>query len=78
MKSGNSDTALIVECYSGYTYAQEPRAFIWQGQRHEVAEIEHRWREPLGPVFRLRTADGQRWQLAYDETQDTWNLCALT
>ena len=26
-------TDLQVECYSGHTYAQEPRAFVWQGRR---------------------------------------------
>jgi len=77
MKGDDSNREPAVECYSGYTYAQEPRAFTWQGQRYEVVEIEQRWREPAGPVFRLRTADGQRWQLAYNEAQDTWSLQAL-
>jgi len=78
MKGEDNDGEFTVECYSGYTYAQEPRAFTWQGQRYEVTEIERRWREPQGPVFCLRTTDGQRWQLAYDEAQDLWTLCALT
>lgn len=61
-----------VECYSGHTYAQEPRAFVWQGQRHEVAAIERAWRTPAGPVFRVRTAEGWRFELAYDEAADRW------
>ncbi|MBU0492491.1 MAG: hypothetical protein KKA73_20090 [Chloroflexi bacterium] len=61
-----------VECYSGHTYAQEPRAFAWQGQRHEVETIERAWREPRGPVFYVRTADGHRFTLAYDEAGDRW------
>jgi hypothetical protein len=42
-----------VECYSGYTYAQEPRAFTWRGQRYEVERVIKRWRTPQGPGFRV-------------------------
>jgi hypothetical protein len=63
-----------VECYSGYTYAQEPRAFVWQGERHTVARVERRWRTPDGPAFRVHTADGRRFILAYDETADVWKI----
>jgi hypothetical protein len=42
-----------VECYSGYTYAQEPRAVEWHGQRYEVKRIARRWRTPQGPGFRV-------------------------
>lgn len=77
MEGENDNAALTVECYSCHTYAEEPRAFTWQGRRYEVTEIKQRWREPQGPVFRLRTADGQRWQLAYDQTQDSWSLQVL-
>lgn len=63
-----------VECYSGYTYAQEPRALTWQGQRTEVDGVEQAWRTPRGPVFRVRTADGRRFTLAYDEAADRWTV----
>jgi hypothetical protein len=45
-----------VECYSGYTYAQEPRAIVWHGQRYEVKRIVKRWRTPQGPHFRVEVA----------------------
>ncbi len=63
-----------VECYSGYTYAQEPRAFIWQGQRHTVAHVERRWRTPSGPAFCACAAGGRRFTLAYDEADDVWRI----
>jgi len=63
-----------VECYSGHTYAQEPRAFTWQGRRYEVETIERAWRTPTGPVFRVRTADGRRFELAYDEMAGRWSM----
>jgi len=43
-----------VECYSGHTYAQEPRAFTWHGERYEVERIIKRWRTPEGPSFRVQ------------------------
>lgn len=67
-----------VECYSGFSYAQEPLAFEWQGQRCEINKVERRWREPQGPRFRVCTADGLRWQLKYDEGQDSWSVEKLT
>jgi hypothetical protein len=45
-----------VECYSGYTYAQEPRVVEWQGQRYEIKRILKRWRTPQGPGFRVEVA----------------------
>jgi hypothetical protein len=68
----------LVHCYSGHTYAQEPRSFMWQGQCHEVAEIERRWREPDGPRFRVRTVNGRRWRLGYDERKASWTIEILT
>ncbi len=61
-----------VECYSGQTYAQEPRAVVWQGHRDEVEEVVARWRLPEGPAFRVRTRAGFLLDLHYDEGQDRW------
>ena len=61
-----------VACYSGHSYAQEPRAFTWQGRRQVVAVVERAWRRPSGPCFRVQTEDGTRFELAYDEGADRW------
>lgn len=66
-----------VECYSGYTFAQEPRAVIWQGQRYAVAVVEQRWRTPEGPAFRVRAEDGSRFELRYHESDDSWAIGEL-
>lgn len=63
-----------VECHSGHTYAQEPRAFAWQGQRQVVAQVLDRWRLPAGPAFRVRTVAGQIFDLHYDEAEDLWHI----
>jgi hypothetical protein len=65
---------LTVECYSGHTYAQEPRAFVWQGRRHVVQKVERAWRTPEGPRFRVVTDNGNSYELAYNEQADTWTL----
>jgi hypothetical protein len=65
---------VTVECYAGYRYPERPRAFLWEGERLEVVEIERQWRTPSGPAFRVRVEDGRRFTLAYDEAADAWNV----
>jgi hypothetical protein len=64
----------LVECYSGHTYAQEPRAFVWQGRRYSVAQIERRWRSPEGPAFCVSAEMGDRFYLHYHETERRWAI----
>jgi len=64
----------IVECYAGTRYPERPRAFLWEGERVAVEEVERQWRTPAGPAFRVRSADGRRFTLAYDEAADVWDV----
>jgi hypothetical protein len=66
-----------VKCYSGQTYAERPRSFIWQGVEYEVEEIEKQWLEPGERHFQVRTRDNKLFQLCYNETQDRWSLTKL-
>ena len=63
-----------VECYAGYRYPERPRAFLWKGESLAVEEVERQWRAPVGQTFRVRTADGRRFTLAYNEATDEWNI----
>ena len=63
-----------VECHSGHTYAGEPRAVVWQGQRHEVEAVVARWRLPEGPAFRVLAGAGRLFDLVYDEGEDRWTI----
>ena len=71
-----------VECYSGYTYAQEPRAIKWRGERFQVERVVKRWRTPDGPGFRVRvtgTTDHEfritgPVDLFYLEAEDMWTM----
>ena len=65
---------VIVECYAGARYPERPRAFLWEGERVAVEEVEQQWRTPAGPAFRVRTTDGRRFTLAYDEAADDWDV----
>jgi hypothetical protein len=69
-----TDQAGHVECYSGHTYAGEPRALVWQGVRRLVTCVEERWRTPRGPAFRARTEDGILFELHYREMDDRWAI----
>jgi hypothetical protein len=70
-----SDPSLAqVECYSGHTYAGEPRALVWQGSRYRVVQVEERWRTPEGPGFRVRTEGGTTFDLSYHEQGDRWSI----
>ena len=71
-------TGTVVECYAGTRYPERPRAFLWEGERVMVEAVEHQWRTPAGPVFRVRAANGaakgRRFTLAYDEAADAWDV----
>ena len=68
---------LEVSCYSGHTYAERPKSFLWQGLEYEVAEIEKSWQEPGERHFQVRTRDNKLFQLCYNETEQQWSLTAL-
>jgi hypothetical protein len=65
---------LAVECHSGHTYAGEPRAVVWQGQRYEVESVVARWRLPQGPAFRVLAGEGVVFDLDYNEEEDRWTI----
>jgi len=65
-----------VECYSGHTYAQEPRVVVWQGSRYPVERTEARWRTPDGPAFRVVVETGDQFDLHYLEMENRWLISA--
>jgi hypothetical protein len=66
-----------VKCYSSYTYAQEPRSFIWQGIEYKTKEIENAWREPGERLFKIITEQGKLFKLCYNEKLDQWSAGEL-
>ena len=64
--------SLIVKCYSGHTYAEEPRSFVLDGVEREVVEIQRAWQEPGERCFLVRTDDNKSFQLCYNDVKESW------
>ena len=65
---------LTVKCYSGHTYAEEPRGFTWRDIEYEVEEVEKSWQEPGERYFQVRTRDNKFFQLCYNEIEKRWSI----
>ncbi len=63
-----------VVCHSGSEFAERPVALYWQGNRLAIDEIIARWREPGGKRFRVRTLEGQVFELFYNEGSGEWQI----
>lgn len=63
-----------VECRSDTEYAERPLSLVWLGRRHEIAEIIARWRGLGDKGFRVKTVDGQAFELTYHEFSDDWHV----
>jgi hypothetical protein len=63
-----------VECRSDTEYAERPLSLLWQGRRHEIAEIFSRWRGPGEKGFCVKTVDGLAFELTYQEISDDWHV----
>lgn len=64
----------LVECHSGFTYADRPIALRWEDERLEITEILARWRIPGGRRFRVSVDDGRVFELFYGELYDEWRV----
>jgi hypothetical protein len=64
----------VVECQSGHTYAERPKAFYWEGVRFEIQRIAAQWRAPDGRHFKVITTQGRAFQLVYDQNKDVWKI----
>jgi hypothetical protein len=63
-----------VECRSDSTFAERPLSITWMGCKYEVAEIFARWRGPDEKGFRVKTTDGQAFEITYREIPDEWDV----
>ena len=66
-----------VECHSGYAYAEKPVALTWEAKRLEITEILAEWRTPQAKHFRVRTSDGQTFELSWLEASGEWQIGQL-
>jgi len=68
---------LKVNCYSGHTYAERPKSFLWEGIEYEIEEIGKSWQEPGKRYFKVHTTDNRIFQLCYSGTEKQWSLIEL-
>ena len=64
----------LVECHSGFTYADRPVALTWEGMRLEISQILAEWITPEEKHFRVRTSDSRVFELAYSQTAREWQI----
>jgi hypothetical protein len=63
-----------VECYSGADFGERPRAFDWNGERHQVQTVLARWETPAGPCYRVRTEGNLTIELSYVRADERWRI----
>jgi hypothetical protein len=68
------DMVDLVECHSGYEYAERPTALYWQEQRLVITEVLESRQIPEGKTFRVKTQNDQIFELTYIETLDEWHI----
>ena len=65
---------LKVNCYSGHTYAEEPRSFNWEGVEYDIVGIEKAWQEPGERHFLVKTGGNKFFRLCYNEARKRWSV----
>lgn len=63
-----------VRCHSGYTYAQRPVSFTYDGRDYAVEKIIAESRLPEGRQFLVQTSDGKFFDLIYNQADDQWQV----
>ena len=63
-----------VEAYSGYKANERPIRFHLDEGTYEIEAIEDRWQDPKAEYFKVRTGDGKRYLLRYNQHADEWAL----
>jgi hypothetical protein len=71
-----------VDSYSGYRPNERPIRFWLDATLHEneltgvyeIEAVEDRWYDPNAEYFKVRTPEGKRYILRYNQQQDAWTL----
>jgi hypothetical protein len=69
-----TDDSNVVKCYSGSSYAQQPRSFIWQGAEQQIESIIKQEYSPQGKLFLVTTPHGLLFNLEYLIELDQWQV----
>jgi hypothetical protein len=63
-----------VECHSGFTYADRPRTFVWEGERAFVDVITAEWQTPEHKHFVVRSKKNQLFELIFEFASQNWKV----
>ena len=55
---------VYVDAYAGYKANERPRQFELDDELYEIAAVEDQWYSPEAMFFKVRTADGKRYNPA--------------
>ncbi|MCD6402124.1 MAG: hypothetical protein J7L73_09375 [Anaerolineales bacterium] len=73
-KNPNGNISELVECYSGFEYAERPSAFYWNGQHIKIEKIINTHRDPQGKHFLVETSNGEVFELYYSIFSNEWHI----
>ena len=65
---------IYVDAYADYKPNERPRQFELDDEIYEIAAVEDQWYSPEAMFFKVRTRDGKRYILRYDEWVGEWTL----
>jgi hypothetical protein len=71
------DQVVEVDCYSGASYAERPRALIFHGNKIEVSQILCSQLTPGSKVFKVILENGWTVTLQYSLQADHWTASGL-
>lgn len=71
------DQVVSVECYSGISYADRPRAIYWQGKRLEITHILGSQLAPDSKLFEVVLENGTSIKLRYWFQSELWTASGL-
>lgn len=71
-EKGAPEPDLLVETYSSFAYAVEPRAYVLDGVRHNIQSILRMWRTPDGIHFYVLDQRDEFAELIYHEHRGVW------
>jgi hypothetical protein len=66
------DQVVEVDCYSGASYAERPKALLWRGEKIRVSQVLQSQQNPDARSFEVLLENGLVVRLHYLISNDRW------